>query len=658
MVDEVLTPVQKALIKLGTDRPLAHAVLFKHRHPQASPDFHREMILDWHSPQKSILDLVFRGGSKSTIAEEAIAIMALYSEFKNGLIVGSSLERATQRLHAIRNEFHTNEMIRKLFGDPVGEIDGANKIVTSRGIMLQALGRGQSLRGIKHLDARPDMIFADDIEERIDVVTPEARAKVFDWLTLDLIPACDPNYRIRMAATPLHPESTPMRMARDPEWLVHKYPIYYLDEEGERRSSWPERFPIEAIDRMEQSYVARGQLQGFRQEYMCESEAPETKPFKPEMMRVEPRVRTWQAVYSMTDPARTVNANAATTGHAVWSWIGPKLVIWDAWAKQLMPDQIIEALFQTDNDYHPVSIGVEADGLEQFLLQPIRQESIKRGHPLPLKALRAPQGKIDFIRGLQPFFGAREVEFAKPLPELQEQLLGFPTGRIDAPNALAYALKMRPGAPIYDDFSGRHVAEDLRPSNSMPVWLCLNATRGLLTGVALQVVDGCIRVFADVVREGDPATTLAGAVADMQLSVGANLRLTAGPLHFDRHNNVGLVQAAKKLPREVRVGVDPGRGRTQVASLLQRERHSMPMVMCGDEARWTLNGFVGGYSRALLKAGQLADYAEEGVYRTLMEGVESFVGLLEVGSPDSDYDDRSYATTADGRRYVTMLGKR
>ncbi len=82
------------------------------------------------------------------------------------------------------------------------------------------------------------------------------------------------------------------------------------------------------------------------------------------------------------------------------------------------------------------------------------------------------------------------------------------------------------------------------------------------------------------------------------------------------------------------------------------------MVLVSDTARWTLNGFAGGYARAMLRGGALADYAEEGPYRTLMEGLESFLGLTALGSTGDQDDDRSYAYTADGRRYVSMLGNR
>ena len=79
------------------------------------------------------------------------------------------------------------------------------------------------------------------------------------------------------------------------------------------------------------------------------------------------------------------------------------------------------------------------------------------------------------------------------------------------------------------------------------------------------------------------------------------------------------------------------------------------MVAISDAAVWTLNAFSGGYARGLLKQGQLADYAEEGEYRVLMEGLETFVGRLAAGDPDAKDDVKNYAITPDGRRYVSTL---
>ena len=654
-----LTPREATALRLGLDRLLAHQTLFAHRHPQRTPFFHRQMIEDWHSPAKNILDMVFRGGAKSTIAEEAIVIKACYREFKNCLIVGSSFDRAAARLHAIRREFEGNELIRELYGDLRGRPWGDDKIELSTGIVIQALGKGQSLRGIKELDQRPDLIFVDDLEDRLDAIKPEARQKIRDWHDFDLVPAADPAYVERMAATPLHPDALPMRLMRDPEWIVHKFPIYFMHSEtGERTSTWPERFPMSWIDKSEASAKRRGQYQGWRAEYMCEAEAPESKAFKKDMFRIEPRVRTWQASYAMFDPARTVKATSATTGYACWSWVGPKLVVWDAWGRRLMPNEITDAIFDCHDAYHPIEIGVEEDGLNEFLMQPIRQEQVKRATSIPVKAMKAPRHKTEFIKALQPFFHAREVEWVKPMVEVEEQFLGFPTGEIDVPNALAYALKMRPGLPLYEDFGMRHIVEDMQPMRGQPVWLCMNANRIVTTGMLLQVIDGTLRIFADYVREGDPTTVGVDMVAQAQLDAGRTVRVLGGPMHFDQYNNVGLRQMLGRHQIELQRGAAPEKGRPYLTSLLQREKQSMPMVMVSSEARWTLNAFSGGYCRALLKAGQLAAYAEEGPYRVLIEGLESFAGRLSVGSPDNENDDRNYAVAADGRRYVSTLPRR
>lgn len=646
--------------KFYHDRVTAQAVLFRHRHPNATPEFHAAMIRDFHSPLPRILQMVFRGGAKSTISEEALVVGAGFREFRNCIIIGENNERAAQRLHAIRNEIEMNEAISQVFGDMIGGVWAEDRIVTSAGIMIQAMGRGQSLRGIKHLDMRPDFILLDDIMGRGDVTTPENRKKVQDWVDFDLLPACDPTARIRCNATPLHPEDVPMTFSRSPDWEVHRYPIYYLDEDGKPTATWPDRFPIEKCLAMERDYQMRGNILGFKQEYMVQAEAPEAKPFKEDMFKIEPRVRTWQSTFAFIDPARTVNREtSATTGHAVWSWIGNKMVVWDAGANFFFPDEIVKLAFDLNDEYHPVHVGIELDGLNEFLMQPIRQAQIRRGEAIPVKGMKAPRGKIDFIRGLQPFFQAREIEFAKPLPDLRSQLLGFPTGRIDVPNALAFAIPMRPGAPIYDDFGTRHISEDLQPAQGRPIWLCLNATHSSVTGVLLQVVDGCLRVFADFVREGDITTNLDSILADAQVDVGNRpVSLTAGPLHFDRYNNVGLRQAAAKIPRDVRQSVPPERGRAAMTNLLQRERRQMPMVMVSSNARWVLNGFGGGYARQIMKGGILADFAEEGVYRTLMEGIESFVGLLDIGALDEDQDQRHNATTSGGRTYASALGHR
>lgn len=638
------------------DRPLAHRVLFGHRRPDGTPPFHEQLIRDWHDPRlPRVLDLIFRGGAKSTIAEEAILLLAGFREFKNGLIVGETEARAVERIKAIRHEIQTNDMVLEVFGDLEGPTMAENELILSNGIRILAMGRGQAVRGVKHNDMRPDVVFIDDVEDKSTVRDEEQRKKTRIWFFTELLPACDVNAIVRMAATPLDPDALAVRLTRDPEWTVHTFPIRYLDENNELKATWSERYDLEWIAKREQSFRRQGLLREFQMEYLCTAVAPEDRSFTSDMFRVEPQLRTWQAVYAMFDPARTTNAKSATTGFASWSWIGNKLVVWDAWGKLLMPDAIVSAVFDcaSHEQLRPTLIGVEEDGLNEFLLQPIRQEMVKRAMTIPLKAMRAPKGKFDFIRGLQPFFKAREVQFAKPLPDLVEQLQGFPTGNIDVPNALAYALKMRPGAPVYEDFGGRNVGGDIRISPQAPLYLALNATGNCVAGVLVQYVGGTIRIFGDWVLEGDVTTNASEIVALAKLFGGSRIRMIGGPLHFDQYNNVGLRQAIARVPAELTRGGVCDEGRAVLRNHLQREVRGAAALQVSEEAVWTLNGFAGGYARSIGKGGIISNAADEGPYRVLMEGLESFASVLRSAVISDDDAEQHFDYTPSGTRYLS-----
>jgi hypothetical protein len=176
--------------------------------------------------------MAFRGGAKSTLSEEAILVEACLRKLKNGVILGESETRAVERLRAIKHEIEFNPYIEELFGSLVGPTWTDTRIVLANGIALQAYGRGQSLRGVKHLDHRPDRLFVDDLEDNEAVATPEARDKWLKWFFSVVIPAMAPEARIRIAGTPLDPESLLMRLSNDPDWTTHTYPIEYLDGYG------------------------------------------------------------------------------------------------------------------------------------------------------------------------------------------------------------------------------------------------------------------------------------------------------------------------------------------------------------------------------------------------------------------------------------------
>jgi hypothetical protein len=631
---------------------LAHRMLFKHRHSHLTPPFHREIIELWHSPAPSVLIQAFRGAAKSTLAEEALIIQACLRKFHNAIVLGETYERAVERLRAIKHEIETNPLLNELFGDQVGPIWSEAKIQLNNGAIIQAFGRGQSLRGSKHLDHRPDIAFADDIENEDSTISPEAIEKTKTWLMATVLPALEPQSLVRVNGTPLHPRSVICQLAADPGWVTRIYPIEHIGADGTPAPTWPDRFDLADIARKRADYSRLGMSHTFAQEFMCQAEDPSSKPFTAGLIRVEPTVRTWHAVYAMCDPARSVKATSASTGMAVWSWLSNRLIVWDAWCGFWQPDQIVSEIFKIDALYSPVAIGIERDGLEEFILQPLRHEQVKRGCAVPIRPLRAPTGKLSFITGLQPYFKAGEVIFAKECPQAREQLLNFPSGRIDIPNALAYALTLRPGQPVYDAFNTTHVAPGLVPRPRTGAWCALNSDGRCTTAVLVQPVDGALHVLADRAREGEPSAWLADMLAELRLEAGGQMRLLVPPAHYNQFSPVGLRAALRSLPAECTRGGDPAAGRAAITSQLNRLAHGRPALQISTSARWTLNAFAGGYARELSRQGQLMAEPSTNTYAVLMTGLESFAAVMRAVGSDED-EERHYAFTPEGRKYLT-----
>jgi len=273
---------------------------------------------------------------------------------------------------------------------------------------------------------------------------------------------------------------------------------------------------------------------------------------------------------------------------------------------------------------------------------------------IPFKGYRAPKGKLQFIGGLQPLLAGADIVFAKDIPALK-QFLNFPTGHIDFPNALAYCLQMRPGQPIYEDFSSmQHVVAELAPHGSSPVVLCLNATRSLTTVVAVQFVGKALHVLADYVGEADPGMAIPEIVRDAWLELGRKLVLVAPRTHFgNRYDPFGLAGAVHRMQMQVSAGGDIETGRAALRELMRQQTRGEPALRVSSTARWTLNGLAAGYARPVNRQGTVAEEPADGVYRLLVEALESFMASAQVAGEEADMH-QNWAYTRTGQRYKTI----
>lgn len=643
----------------------AHEVLFPHNHTRQTASFQKDLVFALHSTHPRIVIEAFRKAGKSTLSEEAIVILSSLVRFHNCLIIGASYERACERLENIKHEFDTNEVLEQIFG--VQRQDKSrwteSRIVLANGVIIQAKGVGQSLRGVKHHQYPPDFVLIDDLEDEESVRTPSARKERLRWLYKTLIAALAKDARIRFLGNRLDPEAVIVQISKDANWWHLFYPIMVKDEQGEDKPTWPEMFDLLWIYNKRDELQRLGLFEDFNQEYMCEADTPQARIFRPEHFEriVVGRVRTWEATWVMVDPAKSTGKRSATTAIVVWSWIQRRLVIWEALLGYWLPDEIIAKILDIDTEYRPVVIGVEATSLDEFINQPLRQAQITYGRPLPLRPMAAKKytqsrGKEDFIKSLQPFLAAGEVSYAKDLPELTAQFLSFPKGQIDGPNALAYALSMRPGGLVYDDFSQANIVETVALRGALPFCLAVHATGGYVTAVLVQYDGLMLTIIRDYVDEGEPGQIAGAVVRRAQIDAGGRgLHIVAPPKHFNQWTNIGLRQAVQKIPAEIGAGTEPGIGREEIRRLLRAQIKGMPAVQVGHDARWTLNAFSGGYARALDRRGDLADEPEDNVYSSLMLGLESWAGLGAIRAGMLSEDGVGLRATADGRLYRSAM---
>jgi hypothetical protein len=638
-----------ALAHMVLSNPVeAHEVVFAHRHSAKSSQAHRELIKRYHSPLPYVIGMCHRGFAKSTLLEETAAIKAATGQVEHVLIIGDTEPRALERLASIRQEFEDNKYLNYLCGDLQGDNWGGRRITLSNGCAFSALGQGQSLRGIKQGSHRPDFCIIDDLENEESVDTKEARRKVWNWFWKVLKPALHiKDFRIRMAATPLHPESCAMRLSQMKEVDTLFVPVEFIDYFGERQSSWPDMFSLDAIDELRRTYINAGQLDKFMSEYMVQAVDPGTRLFSKEMFKFDPALaRSWHPTYAVIDPARSVKSSSSTTGVAVASWVGRKLVIWEARGPRILPSEIIDECFRIEEKYNPIAIGVEKDGLEQFIMEPLRHEQINRSSLLPIRELKAPKGKTEFIGRLQPLFTNGDIVFAGTSGQFDDavaQFLAFPTGEIDIPNALAYLLhpSLRLGTPVYEDTSGHHIDDEIykRPA---PYTLAINVGSYGVAAALFQYCDRILLIHKDWASEGT-SFQLTGIIEEARLYANKQVQVICPSHHWDARNSFGLL-AAVRGTADLRKGGALDTGREVLRELLRGEIKSEPRLKIGPDAVWTRKAMLGGYVWA-----QGATGPKENIYSTLMNALESAIAPISYQSVSS----QPVAFTPDGVRYET-----
>ena len=203
-----------------------------------------------------------RGFAKSTRTMMETLYLALTGQIRNIVLVSASYEAAELLITPYRVNLESNPRIIADYGEQrkLGAWE-SGRFTTNKGVSFVAIGAGQSPRGTRNEEVRPDLLLIDDIDTDEETRNQKRIREKWEWIEQALIPTVDisSNYRIVFCGNIIAKDCCITRAIQK----ANKADIVNLiDEEG--KSNWPEKVSQKDIDDIRRiiSYLS------FQKEYM------------------------------------------------------------------------------------------------------------------------------------------------------------------------------------------------------------------------------------------------------------------------------------------------------------------------------------------------------------------------------------------------------
>lgn len=431
------------------------------------PEGHLHMKL-----QRFTLLLIPRGFSKTTLANAANIYNLCYRSKKFLLYVSETGTHATNQLTNVTRQVTGNPLLLEVFGNPQppqrgriklkwSESDGM--VQTTTGITVKAIGRGGQARGQNVDAARPDMILVDDVEDKESVATPEQRMKALEWFYGDLLPSLpelDPSASISMLATLLHRDALAQHVKIDPDWTVVEFGIF--DKAGD--PIWPAMIDAAKAERKKQRYALQGLLHIFYLEFHNQIRSPEDAKFRPEFINVAPielsAIQKWAMAL---DPAISNKLGSDSSAiAAVGMCLDGVIQVVETvggvgWTARKQIDEFFKLHFRLGLD-NGAKHGIESIAFQAALVHLMKEEMFRWGKthgpsayfevvPIMHNTAQKKEARVEGV--LQPRYAAGYIRHQRHFPELETQLLDWPSGKKDYPDVAAMAITLLDDAAAY-----------------------------------------------------------------------------------------------------------------------------------------------------------------------------------------------------------------
>jgi hypothetical protein len=127
--------------------------------------------------------------AKSTICMFIVMYLALTGRKKNVLLISNNESNAIRLLAPYRGNLEANGRIKAYYGEQMNPGNWTEReFITKSGVAFRALGAGQSPRGSRNEEIRPDVELLDDFDTDEECRNPDIVQKKWDWFENAVFP--------------------------------------------------------------------------------------------------------------------------------------------------------------------------------------------------------------------------------------------------------------------------------------------------------------------------------------------------------------------------------------------------------------------------------------------------------------------------------------
>jgi len=387
-----------------------------------------------------------RGHAKSTYMDIIIPMWLMAQEKRTInviVLVGKSEDNACTLLGDLQAELQFNKRFISDFGAQYNAGDWQEgQFVTADGVACFALGRGQSPRGLRYRDSRPDYIIIDDLDDdemcrndrRITECTAWVKEAVFGTFGAS-------GGRFIMVGNLISKNSVLSNIIATDGVTTSKVNI--LTKDG--TPAWPENWKMERIKEMEAFMGYRA----FQKEYM-NNPLTAGAIFKSDWIRWK-QCENWtkyDQIIAYCDPSFKGTDKSDFKAVKVWGKLKSELHCLKAFCRQCTIGELVRwfyDLYESAPNGAPILYYIEANMLQDLILDEFTAEGERRGYQLPIRGdKRKKPEKFQRVEAVSALWERGFVYYDKrqekdaDMQAAMEQTLAFERGmkgHDDAPDA-------------------------------------------------------------------------------------------------------------------------------------------------------------------------------------------------------------------------------